>query len=62
MCFSQENRKNENVEQFYRLFKELAEKCNFENREEMIIRDIFMTNMLDDDIQRDFLRDTVDPE
>ena len=40
----------------------MAENCDFENREEVIIRDIFITNMLDDDIQRELLRDTVDPE
>ena len=40
----------------------MAENCHFENREEVIIRDIFITNLLDDDIQRELLRDTVDPE
>ena len=40
---------------------ELAENCDLENRE-VIIRDIFITNMLDYDIQRELLRDTVDPE
>ena len=40
----------------------MAENCDFENRKEAIIRDIFITNMLDDDIQRELLRDTVDPE
>ena len=42
--------------------KELAESGDFESREEVIIRDIFITNMLDDDIQSELLRDTVDPE
>ena len=54
--------KGETVEQFYSLLKELAENCDFENGEEVIIRDIFITNMLDDDIQRELLRDTADPE
>ena len=40
----------------------MAENCDFENREEVIIRDIFITNMLDDDIQHELLRDIVDPE
>ena len=62
MFFSQKQKKGETVEQFYSILKELAEKCDFENREEVIIRDIFITNMLDDDIQRELLRDTVDPE
>ena len=60
--FSRKQKKGETVEQFYRILKEFAENCDFENREEVIIRDIFITNMLDDKIQRGFLRDTVDPE
>ena len=60
--FSRKQKKGETVEQFYSILKELAENCDFENREEVIIRDIFITNMLDDDIQRELLRDTVDPE
>ena len=40
----------------------MAENCDFENREEVIIRDIFITNMLNDDIQRELLCDTVNPE
>ena len=60
--FSRKQKKGETVEQFYSILKELAENCDFEKREEVIIRDIFITNMLDDDIQRELLRDTVDPE
>ena len=41
---------------------ELAENCDFENREEAIIRDIFIMYRLDDDIQRELLRHTVGPE
>ena len=50
------------MEQFYSILKELAENCDFESREEVIIREIFITNMLDDDIQPELFRDTVDPE
>ena len=60
--FSRKQKKGETIEQFYSILKELAENCDFENREEAIIRDIFITNMLDDDIQRELLRDTVEPE
>ena len=60
--FSRKQKKGETVEQFYSIVKELAENYDFENREEVIIRGIFITNMLDDDIQRELLRDTVDPE
>ena len=60
--FSRKQKKGETVEQFYSILKEWAENCDFENREEVIIREIFITNMLDDDIQRELLCDTVDPE
>ena len=60
--FSRKQKKGEPVDQFYSILKELAENCDFENREEVVIRDIFIKNMLDDDIQRELLRDTVDPE
>ena len=60
--FFRKQKKDEKVEQFYSVPEELAENCDFENLEEAIIRDIFITNMLDDDIQREFLRDTVELE
>ena len=60
--FSRKQKKDETVEQFNSILKELAENCDFENREEVIIRDIFITNMLDDDIHRELLSDTFDPE
>ena len=60
--FSRKQKKRETVEQLYIILKELAENCDFKNREEVIIKDIFITNMLDDDIQRELLRDTVEPE
>ena len=60
--FSRKQKNGETVEQFYSILKKLAENCDFENRKEVIIRDIFITNLLDDDIQRKLLRDTVHPE
>ena len=50
------------MEQFYGVLKELAGNYDFKNCEEAIIWDIFITNMLDDDIQREPLRDRVEPE
>ena len=60
--FSRKQNKGETVEHLYSIIKELAENCDFESPEEVIIRDIFITNILDDDIQRELLRDTVDPK
>ena len=60
--FSRKQKKGETVEQFYSILKELAKNCDFENREEVIIRDIFITYMLDDNTQRELFRGTVDPE
>ena len=60
--FSRKQKKGIMVEKFYSILKQLAENCDFENREEVIIKDIFITKILDDDIQRELLRDTVEPE
>ena len=53
--FSRKQKKGETVEQFYSILKELVENCDFENREEVITRDFFITNILDEDIQRELL-------
>ena len=60
--FSSKQKRGETVEQFCSILKGLAENGEFENREKVIIREIFITNMLNDYIQRELLRDTVDPE
>ena len=62
MSSLREKKKGTTVKQFYRILKKLAENCDFENREEVIIREIFISNMLDDDIRRELLRDTVESE
>ena len=59
---SRKQKKGETAEQFYSILKEMVENCDFENREEVIIGDIFITKMLDDDIHCELLRETVDPE
>ena len=63
ICFLlKTQKKGKSVEQFYSTLKVLSERCDFLNREEDIIRDIFITNMLDDDIQRELMRDDVKPK
>ena len=41
--------------------KELAENCDFENKEETLIRDVFITNLIDPEIQKELLKQTVEP-
>ena len=51
----------ETVEHFYGKLKELVENCDFENKEETLIRDVFITNPMDPDIQKELLKQTVEP-
>ena len=62
VIFSRKQKKSETVEHFCSVLMGLAENCDFKNREEVIFRDFFITNMLDDDVQRELLRETVKPE
>ena len=49
------------VEHFYGKLKELAENCDFENKEETRIRDVFMSYLIDPEIQKELLKQTVEP-
>ena len=40
------------VEHLYGNLKELADNCDFENKEETLIRDVFITNLIDPEIQK----------
>ena len=53
--------RGETVEHFYGKLKELAENCDFENKEETLIRDVFITNLIDPEIQKELLNQTVEP-
>ena len=53
--------RGETVERFYGKLKELAENCDFENKEETLIRDVFITNLIDPEIQKELLKQTVEP-
>ena len=39
----------------------MAENCDFENKEETLIRDVFITNLIDPEIQKELLKQTVGP-
>ena len=53
--------RGETVEHFYGKLKELTENCNFENKEEMLIGDVFITNLIDPEIQKELFKQTVEP-
>ena len=53
--------RGETVEHFYGKLKELAENCDFENKEETLIQDVFITNLIDPEIQKELLKQTVEP-
>ena len=52
--------RGETVERFYGKLKELAENCDFENKEETLIRDVFITNLIDPKTQNELLKQTVE--
>ena len=53
--------RGETIENYYCKLKELAENCDFENKEETLIRDVFITNLKDPEIQKEPLKQTVEP-
>ena len=53
--------RGETVEHFYGKLKELAENCDFQNKEETLIRNVFITNLMDPEIQKELLKQTVEP-
>ena len=55
-------RKQRTVEQFHLALRELAEHCNLGGIEDELIRDLFLTNMYDQESQKELLKETLDPE
>ena len=53
--------RGETVEHFYGKQKEIAENCDFENKEVTLISDVFITNLIDPEIQKELLKQTVEP-
>ena len=39
----------------------MAENCDFENKEETLIRDVFITNLIEPEIQKELLKQTIEP-
>ena len=53
--------RGETDEHFCGKLKELAENCAFENKEETLIRDVFINNLMDPETQKELLKQTVEP-
>ena len=54
--------RGETVEFFYEKLKQLAENCDFENTEETLIRDVFITNLIGPENQKKLLQQRVEPK
>ena len=59
---SRKQMKGEPEEKFYGCLRELSLNCDLGNREESIIRDVFIANMQDGEIQRELLKETREPK
>ena len=59
---SRKQMKGEPVEKFYGCLRELSLNCDLGSREESIIRDVFIANMQDGEIQRELLKETREPK
>ena len=53
--------RDKTVEHSYEKHKELTKNCGFENNEEILIRDVFITKPIDPEIQKDVLKQTTEP-
>ena len=46
----------ETVQHFYGKLKELAKKCDLDNKEVILIRNVYITNLIDPEIQKELLK------
>ena len=61
MLLTTKQSKGESIEHFFGNLKELSENCELGSREDTLIRDLFIANMQDPEIQRKLLRETIEP-
>ena len=62
LCFTQKQQKRKPIEKFYGHLKELSENCDPGEKGDTIIRDVFIANMQNEDIQKELLKETVEPD
>ena len=61
MLLTTKQSKGESIEHFCGKLKELSKSCDLGNQEDTLIRDLFIANMQDPEIQRELLRETLEP-
>ena len=61
MLLTTKQSKGESIEHFFGKQKELSENCELGSQEDTLIRDLFIANMQDPEIQRELLRETLEP-
>ena len=61
LFLTRKQQKGEPIENFTGHLKELSENCDLEEKGDTIIRDVFIANMQNEDIQKELLKETVEP-
>ena len=61
MLLTPKQSKEESIEHFFGKLKDLSENCDLGNQEDTLIRDLFIANTQDPEIQRELLRETLEP-
>ena len=59
---TRKQQKGEPIEKFYGHLKELSENGDLGEKGDTIIRDVFIANMRNEDIQKELLKETVEPD
>ena len=62
LFLTRKQQKGEPIEKFYGQHKELSENCDLGERGDTIIRDVFIANMQKKDIQKELLKEMVEPD
>ena len=61
MLLTTKQSKGESIEHFFGKLKELSENSDLGNQEDTLIRDLFIANKQDPEIQRELLREILEP-
>ena len=62
LFLTRKHQKGEPIEKNYRHLKEVSQNCDLGEKGDNIIRDVFIANMQNEDIQKELLKETVDPD